>query len=39
MLAGDVDFDELDHWVSVGWERSRGASVPYPDDDDAPTEG
>ena len=39
MLAGHVDFDELDHWVRVGWERSRRMSVPYPDDDDAPTEG
>jgi hypothetical protein len=39
MLAGHVDLDELDHWVRVGWERSRGVSVPYPDDEDAPTEG
>ena len=39
MLAGHVDLDELDHWIRVGWERQRGASVPYPDDDDAPTEG
>jgi hypothetical protein len=34
MLAGHVDLDELDHWVRVGWERMRGASVPYPDSDD-----
>ena len=30
MLAGPVDLDELDKWVRVGWERRRGASVPYP---------
>jgi hypothetical protein len=28
MLAGHVDLDQLDHWVRVGWERTRGASVP-----------
>jgi hypothetical protein len=38
-LAGHVDLDELDHWIRVDWERRRGVSVPYPDDDDAPTEG
>jgi hypothetical protein len=31
MLAGPVDLDELDRWMRVGWERRRGASVPYPD--------
>jgi hypothetical protein len=30
MLAGHVDQQELDRWVRVGWERRRGASVPYP---------
>ena len=30
MLAGHVDLDELDRWIRVGWERRRGASVPYP---------
>jgi hypothetical protein len=34
MLAGGVDLDELDRCVQVGWERRRGASVPYPDDED-----
>jgi hypothetical protein len=29
MLAGHVDLDELDNWVRVGWERHRGATVPY----------
>ena len=29
MLAGHVDLDELEKWVRVGWERRRGASVPY----------
>ena len=29
MLAGHVDLDELDNWVRVGWERCRGATVPY----------
>src|SRR5215203_5783189 len=31
MLAGHVDLDELDQWMRIGWERRRGASVPYPD--------
>jgi hypothetical protein len=31
MVAGPVDLDELDKWVRIGWERRRGASVPYPD--------
>jgi hypothetical protein len=30
MLAGPVDQDDLDEWIRVGWERRRGASVPYP---------
>jgi hypothetical protein len=30
MLAGHVDLDELDRWIRVGWERRRGAAVPYP---------
>jgi hypothetical protein len=34
MLAGPVDLDELDKWIRVGWERRRGASVPYPDSED-----
>jgi hypothetical protein len=29
MLAGPVDLDELDRWVRIGWERRRGATVPY----------
>jgi hypothetical protein len=29
MLAGHVDLDELDKSVRIGWERRRGASVPY----------
>jgi hypothetical protein len=29
MLAGPVDLDELDRWIRVGWERRRGATVPY----------
>jgi hypothetical protein len=29
MLAGLVDLDELDWWMRVGWERRRGATVPY----------
>ena len=29
MLAVPVDFDELDKWVRVGWERRRGSTVPY----------
>jgi hypothetical protein len=28
-LAGHVDLDDLDRWVRVGWERSRGSTVPY----------
>jgi hypothetical protein len=31
MLAGPVDLDELDRWIRIGWERRRGAAVPYPD--------
>jgi hypothetical protein len=34
MLAGHVDLDQLDDWLRVGWERRRGASVPYPDSED-----
>jgi hypothetical protein len=34
MLAGRVDLDGLDRWVKIGWERRRGASVPYPDSED-----
>jgi len=30
MLAGHTDLDELDKWMRGGWERRRGASVPYP---------
>jgi hypothetical protein len=29
MLAGHVDLDELDRWMRIGWERRRGADVPY----------
>ena len=29
MLAGPVDLDELDRWMRTGWERRRGATVPY----------
>ena len=29
MLAGPVDLDELDKWVRIGWERRRGADIPY----------
>ena len=29
VLAGPVDLDELDRWVRVGWERRRGADIPY----------
>jgi hypothetical protein len=29
MLAGHVDLDELDNWVRIGWERRRGADIPY----------
>jgi hypothetical protein len=32
MLAGHVD---LDKWVRIGWERQRGASVPYSDIEDS----
>ena len=34
MLAGPVDLDELDRWMRIGWERRRGAAVPYPDGED-----
>jgi hypothetical protein len=34
MLAGHLDYDELDKWLRIGWERRRGASVPYPDGED-----
>jgi hypothetical protein len=34
MLAGPVDLDELDRWMRIGWERRRGATVPYPGDED-----
>jgi hypothetical protein len=34
MLAGPVDQQELDEWIRTGWERRRGASVPYPDDEE-----
>jgi hypothetical protein len=29
MLAGPVDLDALDRWMRIGWERRRGADVPY----------
>jgi hypothetical protein len=29
MLAGHVDLDELDRSVRIGWERRRGADIPY----------
>jgi hypothetical protein len=29
MLASPVDLDELDRWMRVGWERRRGADIPY----------
>jgi hypothetical protein len=29
MLAGPVDLDELDRWMRIGWERRRGADIPY----------
>lgn len=34
MLAGHVDLDELDRWMRIGWERRRGATVPYPERED-----
>jgi hypothetical protein len=34
MLAGHVDLGELEHWVRIGWERARRASVPYPHSED-----
>jgi hypothetical protein len=34
MLAGPIDLDELDRWMRTGWERRRGATVPYPGDED-----
>jgi hypothetical protein len=34
LVAGHVDLDQFDHWLRVGWERARGASVPYPDNED-----
>jgi hypothetical protein len=34
MLAGPVDLDELDRWMRIGWERRRGAGVPYPAGED-----
>jgi hypothetical protein len=37
MLACHVDLDDLDRWLRVGWERARGASVPYPDSGDQPS--
>jgi hypothetical protein len=29
MLAGPVDLDELDRRMRIGWERRRGADIPY----------
>jgi hypothetical protein len=29
MLAGYVDFDELDKWIRVGWERRNGATSEF----------
>jgi hypothetical protein len=29
MLAGPIDLDELDRWMRIGWERRRGADIPY----------
>jgi hypothetical protein len=29
MLAGPVDLDQLDRWMRIGWERRRGADIPY----------
>jgi hypothetical protein len=29
MLAGPVDLDGLDRWMRIGWERRRGADIPY----------
>ena len=29
MLAELVDLDELGRWLRIGWERRRGATVPY----------
>jgi hypothetical protein len=29
MLAGYVDFDELDEWIRVGWERRSGATSEF----------
>jgi hypothetical protein len=28
-LAGPVDLDELDRWMRIGWERRRGADIPF----------
>jgi hypothetical protein len=29
ILAGYVDFDDLDKWIRVGWERCRGATAEF----------
>jgi hypothetical protein len=29
MLAGPVDLDELHRWMRIGWQRRRGADIPY----------
>jgi hypothetical protein len=31
MLGGEIDNDELDDWIRVGWERQRRASDLYPE--------
>jgi hypothetical protein len=34
MLSGHVDLDDLDKWIRVGWERSRGATSEFGGDQD-----
>jgi hypothetical protein len=29
ILAWPVDLGQLDRWMRIGWERRRGADVPY----------
>jgi hypothetical protein len=29
------DSKASDRWMRIGWERRRGADIPYPDDDES----
>ena len=29
LLSGPIDRDQLEHWLGVGWERSRGSMRSY----------